>query len=132
MDATLIGTHKRQARYCCKKHKAYQPPTTYWHVADLVFHSEFREGNVNAGYEQLTTGVSKVMMRSNSAGCQKELLRLCAGDITVDQQQEYGIIFAPLCYREYEPVSGYQAANTRRPLPSEFRLAGRNDDGSRT
>ncbi len=72
MDATLIGTHKRQARYCCKKHKAYQPPTTYWHLADLVFHSEFRDGNVNSGYEQLTTGVSKVMIRSDSAGCQKE------------------------------------------------------------
>ena len=30
MDATLIGTHKRQACYCYKKHKAYQPLTTYW------------------------------------------------------------------------------------------------------
>ena len=35
MDATLIGTHKRQACYCYKKHKAYQALTTYWHEADL-------------------------------------------------------------------------------------------------
>ncbi len=34
-NATLIGTHKRQACYCYKKHKAYQPLTTYWHEADL-------------------------------------------------------------------------------------------------
>ena len=72
--------------------------------ADLVVHSEFRDGNglprtgygVPAGYEQsrvlkesleqLPAGVSKslprtrygVMMRSDSAGYQKELLRYCA------------------------------------------------------
>ena len=52
-DATLIETHKRQARYCYSKYKAYQPLTSCWHEADLVVHSEFRDGNVNAGYEQL-------------------------------------------------------------------------------
>ena len=88
MDATLVETHKRQANYCYKKYKAYQPLTTYWHEADLVVHSEFRDGNVNAGYEQLRvlkdslqhlpSGVSKVMMRSDSAGYQKDLLRYCA------------------------------------------------------
>ena len=88
MDATLIGTNKRQARYCYNKYKAYQQLTTYWHEADLVVHSEFRDGNVNAGYEQLRvlkesmeqlpSEVSKVMMRSDSAGYQKELLKYCA------------------------------------------------------
>ena len=88
MDATLIETNKFQANYCYKKYKAYQPLTTYWHEADLVVHSEFRDGNVNAGYEQLRvlkeslehlpSGVSKVMMRSDSAGYQKDLLRYCA------------------------------------------------------
>ena len=88
MDATLIETHKLQANYCYKKYKAYQPLTAYWHEADLVVHSEFRDGNVNAGYEQLRvlkdslqhlpSGVSKVMMRSDSAGYQKELLKYCA------------------------------------------------------
>ena len=50
IDATLIGTHKRQACYCYKKHKAYQPLTTYWHEADLVVHSEFRDGQQPAPY----------------------------------------------------------------------------------
>ena len=51
-----------------------------------MVHSEFRDGNVNAGYEQLRvlkesehlSGVSKVMMRSDSAGYQKDLLKYCA------------------------------------------------------
>ena len=34
---------QRQANYCYKN-KAYQPLTTYWHEADLVVHSEFRDG----------------------------------------------------------------------------------------
>ena len=98
MDATLIETHKRQANYCYKKYKAYQPLTTYWHEADLVVHSEFRDGNVNAGYEQLRvlkeslehlpTGVSKVMMRSDSAGYQKELLKYCAEG----RNERFGVI----------------------------------------
>ena len=98
MDATLIGTHKRQARFCYKKYKAYQPLTTYWHEADLVVHSEFRDGNVGAGYEQLRvlkeslqclpSGVSKVMMRSDSAGYQKELLKYCAEG----RDERFGVI----------------------------------------
>ena len=32
----LIGTHKRQACYCYKRHEAYQPLTTYWHEADQL------------------------------------------------------------------------------------------------
>ena len=98
MDATLIGTNKRQASYCYKKHKAYQPLTTYWYEADLVVHSEFRDGNVPAGYEQLRVlkesleqlpaGVSKVMMRSDSAGYQKELLRYCAEG----RDERFGVI----------------------------------------
>ena len=72
--------------------------TTYWHEADLVVHSEFRDGNVNAGYEQLRvlkeslehlpSGVSKVMMRSDSAGYQKDLLRYCAEG----RDERFGVI----------------------------------------
>ena len=98
MDATLIETNKRQARYCYNKYKAYQPLTSYWHEADLVVHSEFRDGNVNAGYEQLRVlkesleqlpaGVSKVKMRSDSAGYQKELLKYCAEG----RNERFGVI----------------------------------------
>ena len=52
-DATLIQTHKQTALYSYKKHKAYQAFNTYWHEARLLLHSEFRDGNVNASFEQL-------------------------------------------------------------------------------
>ncbi len=88
MDATLIETGKRQALYSYQQTPAYQPLTTYWAEADVVLHSEFRDGNVPAGYEQLRVmqeamqmlppGVERVYMRSDTAGYQQELLRYCA------------------------------------------------------
>ena len=30
MDATLIATHKREALFCYKKFKAYQPLNCWW------------------------------------------------------------------------------------------------------
>ena len=53
MDATLIETCKSEAMYCYNKYPAYQPLTTYWYEADLIMHSEFRDGNVPAGHDQL-------------------------------------------------------------------------------
>ena len=85
MDASLVETEKQEALYSYKKYKAYQPLTTYWAEADLIVHSEFRDGNVPAGYEQLRvlkealghlpSGVKKVLMRSDTAGYQQELLK---------------------------------------------------------
>ena len=49
MDATLVETHKQEALYSYKKHKAYQPLSTYWAEADQIVHSEFRAGNCTGG-----------------------------------------------------------------------------------
>ena len=98
MDATLVETYKRQARYCYESYKAYQPLTTYWHEADLIVHTEFRDGNVPAGYqqkrvleqalEQLPINVKKVMLRSDTAGYQQELLKYCAKG----EDERFGVI----------------------------------------
>ena len=90
MDATLVETRKQEALYSYKKHRAYQPLITYWSEAELIVHSEFRDGNVPAGHQQLRVliealgrlpaGVEKVMLRSDTAGYQRELLRYCAED----------------------------------------------------
>lgn len=87
-DATLTETQKRNALYCYKNFKAYQPLNTYWAEHGLVLHSEFRDGNVPAGFEQLRVlkeslellpvTVEKVFLRSDSAGYQEELLEYCA------------------------------------------------------
>ncbi len=88
MDATLSETTKRGALYSYEGEKAYQPLNTYWHERDILLHTEFRDGNVPAGYEQqrvleealkcLPQGVRKVRLRSDSAGYQHDLMRYCA------------------------------------------------------
>ena len=98
MYATLVETHKQQALYSYKKYKAYQPLTTYWAEAELIVHSEFRDGNVPAGYQQLRVltealehlpcAVDKVMLRSDAAGYQHELLRYCAEG----RDERFGVI----------------------------------------
>lgn len=97
-DATLAQTHKRTAFYSYKKFKAYQPLNTYWYEQGLLIHSEFRDGNVPAGYEQLRVlqealrqlppEVVKVFLRSDSAGYQQELLEYCAEG----QDERFGVI----------------------------------------
>ena len=88
MDATLVGSEKNQALWCYQHHKAYQPFNVYWFEQDQVILSEFRDGNVPAGHQQLRllqgslqnlpAGVEKVYVRSDTAGYQQELLRYCA------------------------------------------------------
>ncbi len=52
-DATLCPTARRSALYCYKNFKSCQPFNTYWHEQGILLHSEFRDGNVPAGFEQL-------------------------------------------------------------------------------
>lgn len=87
-DATLSNTYKRNALYSYKGYKAYQPFNTYWAEHGVIVHSEFRDGNVNAGFEQLRVlkealallpcEVQQAYLRSDSAGYQEELIRYCA------------------------------------------------------
>src|SRR5580698_5133325 len=87
MDATLVETHKRDALHCYKGFKAYQPLNCWWAEQGTMLYSEFRDGNVPAGHEQLRVlrdslrylpaNVTKVSLRSDTAGYQEELLLYC-------------------------------------------------------
>jgi hypothetical protein len=87
MDATLVETSKSEALFCYKGFKAYQPLNTWWAEQGVIVHSEFRDGNVPAGYEQLRVlkealrclpdGIEQVRLRSDSAGYQHDLLKYC-------------------------------------------------------
>src|SRR5208282_4016308 len=87
MDATLIETHKRDALHCYKGFKAYQPLNCWWAEQGAMVYSEFRDGNVPAGHEQLRVlkdclrhlpdSVKKVSLRSDTAGYQEDLLLYC-------------------------------------------------------
>ena len=86
-DATLVETAKRDALFSYKGFKSYQPLNTWWAEQQMVLHTEFRDGNVPAGYEQLRVlkeslsllpeGVEQVRLRSDTAGYQHSLLRYC-------------------------------------------------------
>ena len=86
-DATLAETQKEDALFSYKGYKAYQPFNTWWAEQELVLHTEFRDGNVPAGYEQLRVfkealdllpeGVERVYLRSDTAGYQHDLLKYC-------------------------------------------------------
>ena len=87
MDATLIETCKMNALYSYKSFKAYHPLNTWWDEHKMIIHTEFRDGNVPAGYEQLRVfkealdclpdNVEEVRLRSDTAGYQHELLKYC-------------------------------------------------------
>lgn len=85
LDATLVQTFKAEALCCDKGFRSYQPLNFFWHELGTVVYSEFRDGNVPAGYqllpaleralEQLPVGVQRVRLRSDSAGYDWEFLR---------------------------------------------------------
>lgn len=97
-DATLVESLKSSAKFCYKGYRAYQPFNSYWHEQGMIIHSEFRDGNVPAGFEQLRllqtalsklpAGVEKAMMRSDSAGYQRDVLMYCAEG----QDPRFGVI----------------------------------------
>lgn len=86
-DATLVECLKAAALYRYKQFKSDRPLNVWWAEQRLVLHSEFRDGNVPAGFEQLgilqraeamlPEGVRTARMRSDTAGYQEELLRYC-------------------------------------------------------
>jgi hypothetical protein len=86
-DATVKETYKKEALFSYKGYRAYQPFNIWWAEQELMLHTEFRDGNVPAGYEQLRVfkealdmlpeSVAKVYLRSDTAGYQHDLLRYC-------------------------------------------------------
>lgn len=88
MDATLAETYKAGALFCYKGFRAYQPFNVFWSEHEMVLLSEFRDGNVNAGFEQtrvlkealeiLPSGVETVFVRADTAGYEVEYLRYMA------------------------------------------------------
>lgn len=124
-DTSLVETHKAEALYSYHGDKSYQPMTTYWAEQDMVAHSEFRDGNVPANYQNLRAlketlaalpeGVVKVYFRGDTAANQKELLRYCAEGkserfgviefaIGVDVTAEFKRAVAEVAEGEWQPL----------------------------
>lgn len=97
-DASLVETYKREALFSYQGYKAYQPLTTRWAEQDMIVHSEFRDGNVPAGFGNLRVlqqtlaalpdGVVKVYYRSDTASYEHNLLTYCAEG----KNERFGVI----------------------------------------
>lgn len=128
MDATIVETHKKEALYCYKKHKAYQPLNIYWAEQRLVVLSEFRDGNVSANFDLLRSfqhalelipmGVERVYLRSDAAGYQGDLLKYCAEA----KSKRFGVIEFAVgvdVTAEFKKAVREVAEAHWRPLPME-------------
>jgi hypothetical protein len=124
-DTSVVETYKQEALHCYQGCKAYQPMTTYWSEQDLVTHSEFRDGNVPANYQNLRAlketlavlpeGVEKVYFRGDTAANQKDILRYCAEGkserfgaiefaVGVDVTAEFKRAVAEVAETEWQPL----------------------------
>ncbi|MBU3948120.1 MAG: IS1380 family transposase [Proteobacteria bacterium] len=133
MDATLIETQKANALFCYKGYKAYQPLNTWWAEPGVILHTEFRDGNVPAGFEQLRVfkealaclpeEIKKVRLRSDTAGYQHDLLKYCASGedsrfgviefaISCDVTKEFKEAVAQVDKTEWKPI--YKTVNGRK------------------
>ena len=133
-DATLSLCNKEEALYCYQGPKAYQPFNTWWAEQMLILHTEFRDGNVPAGHEQLRCfkealaclpeGVEKVFLRSDTAGYQHDLMRYCAEN----GNERFGVIeFAISC----DVTKEFKAAVSRVNELHWCRLYRTDEDGYR-
>jgi hypothetical protein len=98
LDATIKEVEKKDALVCYKGFPAYQPLNVWCAELEWMVHSEFRDGNVPASFENLRVfqealgmlpeGVRKVSFRADSASYQHDLLSYMAEGL----HPEYGII----------------------------------------
>jgi hypothetical protein len=140
-DATLIPTTKKQALYGYKGFQAYQPLNVWWAEQKTLVHTEFRDGNVPAGFEVarvfweavelLPTGVSQVRYRGDTASFHPQFLK----DMELGKKTDFGRIeFAvsvPVCpaFREaveatskeaWQPFYEYTSRGERKSTGLEY------------
>ena len=83
-DATVVQSHKEQSQMTYLGERGYQPVINYWAEQDLILSDEFRDGNVPAGMNCLSSflravcclpqSVEMIYFRSDSAAYQHKLL----------------------------------------------------------
>lgn len=98
LDATIKEVEKKDALCCYKGFPAYQPLNVWCAELEWMVHSEFRDGNVPASFENLRVllealgmlppGVKKVSFRADTASYQRELLFYMAAGL----HPVYGVI----------------------------------------
>ena len=95
----MVPTETQSALFCYKGYRAYQPYNVWWAEQQVVVHSEFRDGNVPAGWNILAVikdaiaalppGVENVLMRQDTAAYQTDIMAWCE---RAREHPEYGRI----------------------------------------
>ena len=101
IDASVIGSDKREAFYTYLGGRGYQPVLAYWVEPDLIVADQFRDGNVPAGtslkevlqkaLRALPPTVRLVRLRSDAAAYVHELLDWCREEIPGRPRIEFAI-----------------------------------------
>src|SRR5256886_3099353 len=85
-DATVVQSHKEQSQMTYLGERGYQPVINYWAEQDLILSDEFRDGNVPAGMNCLSSflraacclpqSVEAIYFRFDSAALQNKPLEV--------------------------------------------------------
>jgi hypothetical protein len=140
MDNQFIQSSKSNAEYSYHKKKGYSPFNVYWAEQDLMIWTEFSDGNVPPGKEQLRlfleaerqlpSGIKQVYHRSDTAGYQHEHLeKLNAGTrfgkvlFAVSAKVSKSFRKAALEVEEKNWIPVFTTTSDGQVLPSEQEIA---------
>jgi hypothetical protein len=97
-DATIIESHKREARMTYEGERGYQPMLAVWAETELILADQFRDGNVpamqkpldvaRAAFAALPGTVREFYYRGDSACHEQELLKWLRNEQREDGPQE--------------------------------------------
>ncbi len=65
-DAVIVESSKEEAKTTYKGGGGYQPIVNYWAEEDMILRDEFRDGNVPAGYDCISSLVESICMLPES------------------------------------------------------------------
>jgi hypothetical protein len=132
-DATFINTSTKSALFNYRGEKSFGAFNTYCPEYDMIVGTQYRDGNVPAGYGQLEelkrvllcvpSGINKVSLRSDSAGYQKELLTYCGEG----KNERFGVIdFTISCpvTKEFREAAKAVPASEWRAVTKEIARGG--------
>ena len=93
-DATVVESSKEEARPTYLGDSGYQPVVSYWAEKDMILADEFRDGNVPAAYDLLTSlmrsigmlphTVTEVRYRADSASYNHDLMDALRSGLTIN------------------------------------------------
>lgn len=112
LDAVIIDSEKKSALYCYEGHKGYQPLNVYLAELGIVAHSEFRDGNVPAGY-----GIQRVTDESL-----EQILKFVEGTVEISVRSDTAAYDISYLRYLHSGGNGRLTDTDGRPRPIRFAI----------